>query len=65
MTPIYDVYNTETKEYETEYGEEYTIRTEFDFVYVDIDVNGASDNTSEEYGCGIVLDMIVGKDIRQ
>ena len=30
--PIYDVYNVKTKKFSIEYGQEYTIRSDFDFL---------------------------------
>lgn len=32
ITPIYDIYNTKHECYESEYGEEYTITSDFDFI---------------------------------
>ena len=32
IIPIYDTYNVKDNKYETEYGEEYTIRSNFDFM---------------------------------
>ena len=33
ITPIYDVFDTEADEYESEFGEEYTITSDFDFLF--------------------------------
>ena len=33
VTPIYDVYDPESDKYESEYGEEYTISSDFDFLF--------------------------------
>lgn len=33
ITPIYDVYKGDTDNYESEYGEEYTISSDFDFLF--------------------------------
>ena len=33
ITPIYDVYKGDTDNFETEYGEEYTISSDFDFLF--------------------------------
>jgi hypothetical protein len=33
FTPIYDVWDEESKTYETEYGEEYTYKGDNDFLY--------------------------------
>ena len=33
ITPIYDVYKGDTDNYETTYGEEYTITSDFDFLF--------------------------------
>lgn len=33
VTPIYDVYDSEFDKYESEYGEEYTISSDFDFLF--------------------------------
>ena len=33
ITPIYDIYKEDTDNFETEYGEEYTISSDFDFLF--------------------------------
>lgn len=37
ITPIYDVYDPEADTYESEYGEEYTIASDFDFLFGQLD----------------------------
>ena len=55
IIPIYDVYNKNTDEYEIEYGEEYVVGLEFDFVYVKLENEGDS--------FGVIMDMMFGKSI--
>lgn len=33
ITPIYDVFDTDANEYTSEYGEEYTLKSDFDFLF--------------------------------
>ena len=37
ITPIYDVFNFEDNTYETEYGEDYTISGDFEFLYTELE----------------------------
>lgn len=36
ITPIYDVFNLETNQYESEYGDEYTINNNFEFLFTQL-----------------------------
>lgn len=53
ITPIYNVYNSETEQYESEYGEEYTIASDFDFLLGQLEEN--------EYKFAFALEEINGK----
>ena len=33
ITPIYDIFDTDANEYSSEYGEEYTLKSDFDFLF--------------------------------
>lgn len=55
ITPIYDVFNTETNTYESSYGEEYTIQSDFDFLFTNLE-----DGT---YGYSFTIDRTFGDDI--
>ena len=57
VTPIYEVYNKELGQYEVEYGQEYEIVSEFDFVLVDVG------GENEECYMAFKLDRILGKDM--
>ena len=36
ITPIYDVFNLESNQYESEYGDEYTINNDFKFLFTQL-----------------------------
>ena len=55
ITPIYDVFNEENSSYESDFGEEYTITSDFDFVFTQV-----YDGT---YSYAYIVDRIFGNDI--
>lgn len=55
ITPIYDVYNEETEEFETEIGEEYTIKGNTDFLFTTLN--------DDEYDFSFIVDSIYGNSV--
>ncbi len=55
ITPIYDVYNGETEEYETEIGEDYTIKGNGDFLFTTLN--------EDEYDFSFIVDSIYGNSV--
>ncbi|MBE5934209.1 MAG: hypothetical protein E7262_00260 [Lachnospiraceae bacterium] len=55
ITPIYDVYDLDTETYESEFGEDYTITSDFDFLFTELN--------DGDYSYALTIDRVLGEDI--
>ena len=55
ITPIYDVFNDEKQSYESELGDEYTITSDFDFLFTQVD--------DGNYSYAYTIDRVFGNDV--